>query len=107
MVQTFKKQIGAGSIGRVHLGRWHETDVAIKVLNSLEVLGVASFQPRDAEEEEEDDEGGEPGQLPKSPSTYPSSSEDQTNLRTLEREVRLPLKELSGKYWKTQSTGVM
>lgn len=29
--QTFKKLIGEGAIGRVHLGRWQETDVAIKV----------------------------------------------------------------------------
>ena len=27
----FKKLIGEGAIGRVHLGRWRETDVAIKV----------------------------------------------------------------------------
>ncbi len=31
VVQTLKKKIGEGSIGRVHLGRWQETDVAIKV----------------------------------------------------------------------------
>lgn len=27
--------IGEGSIGRVHLGRWQETDVAIKVLGRV------------------------------------------------------------------------
>ena len=34
-VQTFRKVIGEGSIGRVHLGRWQETDVAIKVLGHV------------------------------------------------------------------------
>lgn len=35
MLQTFRKVIGEGSIGRVHLGRWQETDVAIKVLGKV------------------------------------------------------------------------
>lgn len=45
--QTFKKQIGEGSIGRVHLGRWQETDVAIKVLTSLSniAVGMATGSP--------------------------------------------------------------
>ena len=45
--QTFKKIIGEGSIGRVHLGRWQETDVAIKVLTSLSniAVGMASASP--------------------------------------------------------------
>lgn len=30
-VQALKKQIGEGSIGKVHLGKWRETDVAVKV----------------------------------------------------------------------------
>lgn len=34
-MQTFRKVIGEGSIGRVHLGRWQETDVAIKVLGKV------------------------------------------------------------------------
>ena len=34
-LQTFRKVIGEGSIGRVHLGRWQETDVAIKVLGHI------------------------------------------------------------------------
>ncbi|KAL3162493.1 hypothetical protein ABBQ32_010154 [Trebouxia sp. C0010 RCD-2024] len=38
---TFRKVIGEGSIGRVHLGRWQETDVAIKVLGR--VLPQSSF----------------------------------------------------------------
>ena len=45
--QTFKKLIGEGSIGRVHLGRWQETDVAIKVLTSLNniAVGMATGSP--------------------------------------------------------------
>ena len=35
LLQTFRKVIGEGSIGRVHLGRWQETDVAIKVLGRV------------------------------------------------------------------------
>ncbi len=35
LLQTFRKVIGEGSIGRVHLGRWQETDVAIKVLGHV------------------------------------------------------------------------
>ena len=35
LLQTFRKVIGEGSIGRVHLGRWQETDVAIKVLGKV------------------------------------------------------------------------
>lgn len=35
VLQTFRKVIGEGSIGRVHLGRWQETDVAIKVLGKV------------------------------------------------------------------------
>ena len=34
-LQTFRKPIGEGSIGRVHLGRWQETDVAIKMLGHV------------------------------------------------------------------------
>lgn len=34
--QTLKKQIGEGSLGRVHLGRWQETDVAIKVIHHVQ-----------------------------------------------------------------------
>lgn len=37
-LQTLKKKIGEGSIGRVHLGRWQETDVAIKVRSLPPVL---------------------------------------------------------------------
>ena len=39
--QVLKKQIGEGSIGKVHLGKWRETDVAVKILNSLSSIGVA------------------------------------------------------------------
>lgn len=35
LLQTFRKVIGEGSIGRVHLGQWQETDVAIKVLGKV------------------------------------------------------------------------
>lgn len=42
LVQTFKKLIGEGAIGRVHLGRWQETDVAIKVdCGNIVLLGLA------------------------------------------------------------------
>ena len=39
-----KKQIGEGSIGKVHLGKWRETDVAVKILNSLSSIGVAEAE---------------------------------------------------------------
>ena len=43
-VQVLKKQIGEGSIGKVHLGKWRETDVAVKILNSLSSIGVAEAE---------------------------------------------------------------
>ena len=82
--------IGEGSIGRVHLGKWQETDVAIKVLGSLNAVGLAM--------------PGMPGPLPPQRSSSNAAdvrtSEDSTasgansyaaeqslSLKTLEREV--------------------
>jgi serine/threonine protein kinase len=39
---TFTRVIGEGAFGQVFLGRWHETDVAIKMLSSLSALGLPS-----------------------------------------------------------------
>jgi serine/threonine protein kinase len=36
------RAIGEGAFGKVFLGRWHETDVAVKLLGSLTALGLAS-----------------------------------------------------------------
>lgn len=55
--------VGEGAFGKVYLGRWHETDVAIKVLTSLSALGLP---------------GGDA-----------SSKEATEAIRTLEREVGL------------------
>ncbi|KAK9845513.1 hypothetical protein WJX81_008391 [Elliptochloris bilobata] len=77
---TFKKLIGEGSIGRVHLGRWQETDVAIKVLTSLSNIAVSmangSPTPRAAAAARTDlgDSYGDDAQATK---------------RTLEREVNI------------------
>ena len=86
-LQTFRKVIGEGSIGRVHLGRWQETDVAIKVLGhipSSATLPVAApmqstgqmsaINEGDSEEDEGTDE------------EFLDSTHDST-IRTLEREV--------------------
>lgn len=60
---TTTRVIGEGAFGKVYLGRWHETDVAIKVLSSLSALGLASGEA--------------------------SSSENLEAIKTLEREVAL------------------
>ena len=39
---TQTRVIGEGAFGKVYLGRWHETDVAIKYLASLSALGLPS-----------------------------------------------------------------
>jgi len=39
---TLTRVIGEGAFGKVYLGRWHETDVAIKMLSSLTALGLPS-----------------------------------------------------------------
>ncbi|BDA45524.1 probable serine/threonine-protein kinase CTR1 at C-terminar half [Coccomyxa sp. Obi] len=75
---TLKKKIGEGSIGRVHLGRWQETDVAIKVLNSLSSIGVAAADPSD------------PGFSQQQQVARQSAiADDSSRLQTLEREVNI------------------
>lgn len=75
-MQSFSRLIGEGSIGRVHLGRWQETDVAIKSLSSLKHIAITT-----------DITSG----------STRSSSEDSrapnvdATMRTLEREVTIPL----------------
>lgn len=39
-VQVFVREVGKGSIGRVHLGHWRETSVAIKSLTPVLEAGV-------------------------------------------------------------------
>jgi serine/threonine protein kinase len=39
---TLTRVIGEGAFGKVYLGRWHETDVAIKMLSSLSAFGLPS-----------------------------------------------------------------
>lgn len=86
-LQTFRKVIGEGSIGRVHLGRWQETDVAIKVLGHIPspatVPVAAPMQSTGQmsavnEGESEEDEGPDGEVL--------DTSMDST-IKTLEREV--------------------
>lgn len=90
-VQTFKKMIGEGSIGRVHLGKWQETDVAIKVLGSLNAVGLAMpgqpVQPAlhaSVVTAERADSADSDGSLANS-----YAAEQSMSLRTLEREVSL------------------
>ncbi len=61
---TLARVVGEGAFGKVYLGRWHETDVAIKLLSSLSALGLPS--------------AGEA-----------SSNEVHEAIKTLEREVSL------------------
>ena len=81
--QTFKKMIGQGSIGRVHLGRWQETDVAIKVLTSLSniAVGMATASPTPRP-------GG--GASAKTDRGDAYGDDAQATKRTLEREARPP-----------------
>lgn len=59
--------IGEGAFGKVYLGKWHETDVAIKALTSLGALGISA------------------GQI----ASYATESDVKEALKTLEREVGL------------------
>ncbi|KAL0047223.1 hypothetical protein WJX82_010034 [Trebouxia sp. C0006] len=86
---TFRKVIGEGSIGRVHLGRWQETDVAIKVLGhipSSAIVPVAAPMQSTGqmsainEGDSDKDEGTDEDIL--------DSSIDNT-IKTLEREVSI------------------
>ncbi len=79
-MQVLKKQIGEGSIGKVHLGKWRETDVAVKILNSLSSIGVA-----EAEESEISMEGAK--ESLGSGSHESREAERLAPLATLEREV--------------------
>lgn len=65
LVQT--KVIGEGAFGKVYLGKWHETDVAIKALTSLGALGIAA------------------GKV----ASYATEADVKDALKTLEREVGL------------------
>ena len=61
---TLARVVGEGAFGKVYLGRWHETDVAIKLLTSLSALGLPSA-----------------GEV--------STNEIRESIKTLEREVAL------------------
>ena len=83
--------IGEGSIGRVHLGKWQETDVAIKVLGSLNAVGLAMpgqpvqpALPASVVPAEREDSSDSDGSLANS-----YAAEQSMSLRTLEREVSL------------------
>ena len=80
-MQVLKKQIGEGSIGKVHLGKWRETDVAVKILNSLSSIGVA-------EAEESQVSMGAAKESMGSGSHESREAERAGPLATLEREVR-------------------
>jgi len=81
--QTFKKLIGEGSIGRVHLGRWQETDVAIKVLTSLGniAVGMASASPTPRA-------GGAPGAARTRPATATPTTRWPPSARWSARRAR-------------------
>jgi len=82
---SVKKLIGEGSIGRVHLGRWQETDVAIKVLTSLSniAVGMASASPTPRA-------SGAPGAA-RNEAGDSYADDALATKRTLEREARAPL----------------
>lgn len=82
-LQVLKKQIGEGSIGKVHLGKWRETDVAVKTLNSLSNIGVA-----EAKESDLSMDAAQAGGSGESRESQPSDK--QNSLATLEREVCSP-----------------
>ena len=83
--QSFRKVIGEGSIGRVHLGRWQETDVAIKVLSiggAMQAVPSGQGQTAgmdDMTDTDLDDEGSDSELL--------MNDELAATVRTLEREV--------------------
>ena len=79
-LQVLKKQIGEGSIGKVHLGKWRETDVAVKILTSLSSIGVA-----EAEESYLSMDAAQAGGSGESRDSQ--ASDKQNPLATLEREV--------------------
>ena len=64
---TQTRVIGEGAFGKVYLGKWHETDVAIKALTSLGALGISA------------------GQI----ASYATEADVKDALKTLEREVGL------------------
>lgn len=45
---TLIRKIGEGAFGKVYLGRWQETEVAIKMLTSLQTLGLPSADSAEA-----------------------------------------------------------
>ena len=80
--QQFLRLVGEGSIGRVHHGRWQETDVAIKTLNSLQHIRTLTAE-----------QGPERGMRRSSEEMPPIAQgsfldDQQAVLRSLEREVR-------------------
>ena len=79
-LQVLKKQIGEGSIGKVHLGKWRETDVAVKILNSLSSIGVTEAAESEVSMEGAKESFG-------SESHESREAERLAPLATLEREV--------------------
>lgn len=91
VLQTFRKPIGEGSIGKVHLGRWQETDVAIKVLGHVSPqasMGMPQAAPLHSTGHMaalEGDSGGDTSEEEE----LPSDNSMTMTIKTLEREVSL------------------
>lgn len=84
---TLSRMIGQGAFGKVYLGKWQETDVAIKVLSSLAVLGfapsekdVALVQGTNVASDDDNGDGTKVGD---------EASNVSEAIRTLQREVGL------------------
>lgn len=106
-----KRKIGDGSIGQVYLGRWQQTDVAVKVLTEMQNLASkdevtpqdpATLQPWETEDSDEScpQQGGQKrthakGLIGVTTSTAGDGSptpQANSAISTLEREVRQPHK---------------
>ena len=90
VVQTFRKVIGEGSIGRVHLGRWQETDVAIKVLGHVAPHGSIpqAASMGSSSHMSAIDEGGSNAGATDDDDSMPMLGDNMAlTIKTLEREV--------------------
>lgn len=87
---TLSRMIGQGAFGKVYLGKWQETDVAIKVLSSLAVLGFAPSEKNVTSKETKAAAADGEGDVSTSNN---DTEEDASNvseaIRTLQREVGL------------------
>ena len=100
-MQHFIREIGEGSIGRVHLGHWRETSVAIKSLapvlakhvpNASQLASIISSRSRGSLNSSRDGGGSTPGANKTDMRLADSLLESQASmLQSLEREVGLGL----------------